>query len=482
MLKKINFLIFCIAVFCIMTEAFGAENNEIPEYIGSQACLGCHVETYGAWKSSNHARMVIPIINSTDLPLNIEQASIEIQEELRNAAFMVANSFFIARDPSSQHYKMLHVIYDEAANAYRFSNFSLDWSTQCAGCHTTNMNTPDLTWGEAGIGCEACHGPGRDHATNMGDKTKIMAGKDADICGQCHGGNDVQTGGNLMADGTKWVVGFRPGMQLSSVPGIQLTPVDPSKTPPDSNISANHLRNYNMWKASGHGNALSLIVNNERATADCYGCHSAEGFMAKQKNESLDISQKASFNSISCVACHNPHNNPNPDQLVMSSEKLCASCHTQGRMLQGTGARDVEDTRSVHSDLECVQCHMTEANHLMKVIRPDAPDLEASRPDSCTSCHKDSNKKAQAGFLQRMQSTFTKRMDNLQSDLQTIAAAVRTDPSMLDSELKPKFDSARMNLSLLQRDGSRGVHNFEYATKVMDKAQKDIESIKVATN
>jgi predicted CXXCH cytochrome family protein len=482
MVKRINFFIVCITSLCITTGKVIPEDAEIHEYIGSQACLGCHVEIYSAWKSSNHARMVIPIINSTDLPLNIEQASTEIQEELRNAAFMVANSFFIARDPSSQHYKLLNVIYDKTANAYRPSNFSLDWSTQCAGCHTTNMNTLDLTWGEAGIGCEACHGPGLDHATNMGDKTKIVAGKDADICGQCHGGNDVQTGGNLMADGTKWVVGYRPGMQLSSVPGIQLTPVDPSKTPPDSNINVNHLRNYNMWKASGHGNSLSLIVNNERVTADCYGCHSAEGFLAKQKDESLDISQKESFNSISCVACHNPHNNSNPGQLVMSSEKLCDSCHTQGRILQGTGASDVEDTRSFHSELECVQCHMTEANHLMKVIRPDAPDLAESRQDSCTFCHKDSNKKAQAGFLQGMQSKFTNRMDTLQSDLQTIAAAIKTNPSLLDSELKPKFNSARMNLSLLQRDGSQGVHNFEYATKVMDKAQKDIESIKAAMN
>lgn len=482
MVIRFHFLIVCIAALFFVAEGVAAQDAEIPEYIGSQACLGCHVDMYSAWKASNHANMVVRIINSTDLPLDIEQAPAEFQEELRKAEYMVANSFFIARDPASQHYKMLRVTYDRVSKTYRSSNLILDWSTQCAGCHTTNMNTPDLTWGEAGIGCEACHGPGRDHATNKGDKTRIVASMDADICGQCHAGHDVQTGGNLMADGTKWVVGFRPGMRLSSVPGIELTPVDPSKTPPDSNVSANHLRNYNMWKASGHGNSLSLIVNNERATADCYGCHSAEGFMAKQKGESLDLSRKASFHSISCVACHDPHNNSNPAQLVMDSQKLCASCHTQDRMLQGAGARDVENTRSYHSDLECVQCHMTEANHLMKVIRPDAPDLAENRPDSCTSCHKDSDKKSEAGFLQGIQNTFTKRMEALQTDLQTIAAAVKTNPSLLNSELKPKLDSARMNLSLLQRDGSRGVHNFEYATKVMDKAQKDIESIKAKIN
>jgi predicted CXXCH cytochrome family protein len=478
--RNVSLIIVFVATSIIAVGIISAGSAEIPEYVGSQACLGCHAEKFSAWKSSNHANMVVPIINTTSLPLDIAKAPPNLQTELQRAAYMVANSMFIARDPSSQHYKTLGVTYDKVAKVYRPSSFSLDWTTACAGCHTTNMNTANLTWGEAGIGCEACHGPGRDHAVNKGDKTKIVASQEAHICGQCHGGNDVQTGGNLMSNGTKWVVGFRPGMKLSIVPGIQLTLVDPAKTPPDSNVSVNHLRNYNMWQASRHGNALSRVINNERATADCYACHSGEGFIAKLQGKTLDLSKKGSFNSISCVACHNPHNSSNPHQLVMSPDRLCSSCHTQEATIKGTGAQGVEETKSFHSGLECVQCHMTEANHLFKVIRPDAPDLAEKRADSCTACHKDSNKKAQAAFLQNWQGTFTKRMDGLQSDLKTIGAAVKTNPALLTGDLKTKFDTARMNLSQLTRDGSKGAHNFEYATKVMDQAGKDLESIKAA--
>jgi hypothetical protein len=295
-----------------------AAEEPIPDYVGSRACLGCHPEKYSQWKPSNHATMVVPIINSTNLPLEISQAPAKLQPELRKAAYMVANSFFIARDPVTEHYKMLGVMYDKVGKTYRPSNFSLDWSTQCAGCHTTNMNTPKLTWGEPGIGCEACHGPGRNHATQKGDKTKIVTSKDADVCGQCHGGNDVKTGGKLMADGTKWVVGFRPGMKLSDLKGVQLTLVDPSKTPPDADVSANHLRNYNMWAVSPHSKALSLIADNARAAADCYGCHSAEGFAAKLQGKKVDVSQKGAFNTLTCVACHDPHDSENPRQLVMA--------------------------------------------------------------------------------------------------------------------------------------------------------------------
>ena len=220
-----NKLIVIFSVMAIISgialHATAADKKEIPEYIGSQACLPCHADKYVSWKSSNHAQMVVPIINSSNLPLDIASAPANLQAELRKAVYMVANSFFLERDPATQHYKLLGVSFDKVAKAYRPSGVNLDWSTSCAGCHTTNMNTPNLTWGEAGIGCEACHGPGRNHALNKGDISKIVASKDADICGQCHGGNDVQTGGKLMSDGTKWTVGFRPGMKLSSLPVIQ---------------------------------------------------------------------------------------------------------------------------------------------------------------------------------------------------------------------------------------------------------------------
>jgi predicted CXXCH cytochrome family protein len=452
----------------------------IPEYIGSQACLSCHPAKYSAWKPSNHATMVVEIINSTQLPLDIAEAPENLQSELKKATHIVARSFLMARDPETQHFKMLNVIYDPVAKAYRASNFGLDWSTQCAGCHTTNMNTLQNTWGEAGIGCEACHGPGRDHALGKGDKTKIIASREADICGQCHGGNDVQTGGKLMADGTKWVVGYKPGMKLSDVPGLQLTPVDPKKVPPDSNVTANHLRDYNMWAASGHSKALSAIIKNDKATADCYGCHSAEGFAAKLEGKTVDLANKQKFNTLSCVTCHEPHNSDNPRQLVLEPEKLCVSCHTQEATIKGRGAAGIEETKGVHSGISCIQCHMTESNHLMHVIRPDDPDLKEKRADSCTSCHKDSSKKNRAAALQEWQASFTKSMDALQSDLKAIAASLKTNPDLLTPDLKKTLDAARGNLSIISRDGSRGVHNNAFATKIMTQARKDLDVIKAS--
>jgi predicted CXXCH cytochrome family protein len=479
-LKRIAVVFVVAQVMLGCAAVWAGEKSEIPEYVGSQACLSCHTEKFRQWKPSNHAQMVVPIINSSDLPLDISKAPANLQSELRKATYMVANSMCLARDPVTEHYKTLGVSYDKIQKAYVSSGFSLDWSISCAGCHTTNMNTPKLTWSESGIGCEACHGPGRDHILGKGDTAKIVTSKDPDICGQCHGGNDVQTGGNLMSDGSKWIVGFRPGMKLAELKGVQLTPVDPAKAPPDSSVMVNHLRNYNMWAASPHSKALGLVAGNDRNPADCYGCHSADGFAARLQGKKVDPAKKAGFTTISCVACHDPHDSENSHQLIMPPEKLCNSCHTQEATLKGTSVKGIEETKSIHANVNCVQCHMTEANHLMKVIRPDAPDLAEKRADTCTSCHKNSTKKDRATRLQEWQSLFTKKMDALQADLKIIGSATKDTPDRLTAELKGKLNSARGNLSILTRDKSRGAHNFEYAMKVMDQTGTDLDAIKAA--
>jgi hypothetical protein len=125
-----------------------------------------------------------------------------------------------------------------------------------------------------------------------------------------------------------------------------------------------------------------------------------------------------------------------------------------------------------------VQCHMTEANHLMKVLRPDAPDLAEKRADSCTACHKDLSKKECAAKLQEWQASFTKKMEALQADLKLIGTEMKDKPELLNAEMKGRLNSARGNLSVLTRDKSRGAHNFEYAVKIMDQAGKDIDAVK----
>ena len=354
----------------------------------------------------------------------------------------------------------------------------------CAACHkdkfsswltskhasAANADAPQPAWNENGIECEACHGPGREHVSNGGDASKIVSSKNADICGQCHGSG--QSGG------TGWKLGYRPGMQLSEIKDLQLIPVDASKLPPEP--EEGRRLTYNMWLASGHSMALSRVVNSDAESDVCYGCHSADGFEAKRAGKTINMEQKGDFHTLTCVGCHDSHGSSHQSQLAMESEELCGSCHSNRAVLQGKGAKGIEDTRSFHSAIACVDCHMSEGNHLMKVLRPDDPELSESRMGTCTACHKDNNREARAEQLVDWHAWYDETMEPLEAKLKEVNALIKQNSDRMTDALRAKLDGVNGNLSIITRDGSRGAHNLDYALEIMALASDELDEIKAA--
>jgi predicted CXXCH cytochrome family protein len=240
-----------------------------------------------------------------------------------------------------------------------------------------------------------------------------------------------------------------------------------------------HADKQSMWEASGHSKAIGRMTSGA-ATADCYACHSTEGFAAKRQGGKVDIAKKDSFHTVSCLACHDPKNSKLAYKLVASPEDLCESCHRQRAMLKGEGAKGMDDVRNVHSAVTCVSCHMTEANHRMKVLRPDDPGITDKRIDTCTGCHKDGNRTARAKQLQEWQSDYKEKMDPLQTELKAVNAALKEKPDALNAELKEKLKNLTFNLSMLERDGAQAAHNHDYAMEIMSLAATDLKAVKAA--
>jgi len=241
-----------------------------------------------------------------------------------------------------------------------------------------------------------------------------------------------------------------------------------------------HAEKYKMWEKSGHSVANKIATGKAPVGADCLGCHTAEGFLAKLQGGTVDPADRASFRTLTCVVCHKPGSNANPKQLVLNSEKLCDECHTQIRVLHGKGATGVEDKKSFHSGVTCVSCHMPEATHEMKFIRPDDPELAEGRIDTCTRCHKDGSRQDRARQLTNWRARYKEAMDPIEADLAAISAATKGNPDLLNADLKTKLSTIRANLFILQQDASRGAHNLDYALEIMAKASKDINEIKTA--
>ena len=241
-----------------------------------------------------------------------------------------------------------------------------------------------------------------------------------------------------------------------------------------------HAEKYKMWEKSGHSRANKIATGKAPVGADCLGCHTTEGFAAKLKGETVDPADRANFHTISCNSCHKPGSSANPKQLVLNSEKLCDECHTQIRVLHGKGAAGVADTRSFHSGVACVACHMPDSTHEMTFIRPDDTGLSENRLDTCARCHKDNSRETRAKQLTSWRQSYKEAMDPIEADLAAISAATKEKPDFLNSELKAKLSTVRANLFILQQDASRGAHNLAFALEIMATASKDIKEIKAA--
>ncbi len=241
-----------------------------------------------------------------------------------------------------------------------------------------------------------------------------------------------------------------------------------------------HAEKQKMWEESGHGKAIGLVVIKRNGGTDCSSCHSAKNVEVKQDNAMAESANKEPFHKASCLACHSRQKSECEHRLVMEPEKLCTLCHSQRSVLLGEGAKGIEDIRNYHSGVPCVSCHMTEGNHRMKVLRPDDPGLTEKRLDTCTACHMDNNREARVRQIQEWQSTYEEEVTPVLADAKAMDAALKNNPSLLNAALKSKFDDLKANLSILEKDGSRGFHNLVFSLEVASLARADLKEIKAA--
>ncbi|MBN1568601.1 MAG: hypothetical protein JXA73_12205 [Acidobacteria bacterium] len=241
-----------------------------------------------------------------------------------------------------------------------------------------------------------------------------------------------------------------------------------------------HSEKHNMWEASNHGKAIRRTAQNNPAATECSGCHSAKRPEAGQQTAAVGGDRKDSVHKVSCLACHARQKTEYSRRVVVDPDKICESCHTQRSIFWGYGAKGIEDSRNFHSGVPCIGCHMTEGNHRMKVLRPDDPSLTEKRLDTCTACHKDNNREARVHQIQEWQSTYDENMAPLLADVKTIEEALKKNPGVLDASLKAKLEDVKANLTLLEKDGSRGFHNFVFSLEIASLAGGDLKEIKAA--
>ncbi len=240
------------------------------------------------------------------------------------------------------------------------------WNSSCAECHSTNLelnynletNSYKTTWSEISVGCQACHGPGRNHLKWAEQEDDQDQSKGLTV--------DYQT--------------------LNSNEQVET-------------CAPCHARRYAI---SPHDQADSPLLDDFMPELVHTGLYHADGQILDEVYVYGSFTQSKMYQQgVSCTDCHNPHTL----KLQRPGNDLCTACHQSNPPVQQFNTLTTKnyDTTAHHfhptdsTGAQCVNCHMPTTtymiidprrDHRLSIPRPDL-SVTLNTPNACNQCHTD---------------------------------------------------------------------------------------------
>ena len=293
------------------------------------------------------------------------------------------------------------------------------YERRCIGCHSVNpvvsydTNTGEwtATQTERNIGCEACHGPGSDHASSL-DPDDILnpateitdLDRQLEACGACHGRGASQTAtGPVGGEKTYGYPyndaqgAFRPGDVLADF----YTQTTSTKWP-DAKQSKSHHQQYIDMLSSSHGD---YDPSTPWIDLTCFTCHephdattNKHGVRDEMVEDDITIAVKDEDNTF-CLSCHATHGPFSQISVAMVADPTSANLDTITAVVE-THTRHSYDPATGVS--RCTSCHMAEvaksainydiSGHTWEAVGPEKTlnfQSSGGMPNSCAvSCHR----------------------------------------------------------------------------------------------
>ena len=386
-------------------------------YVGNEACTGCHSQAAADWQGSHHdlamqeatAQTVLGNFDNATfsygkvtsrfylkngqfwVDTDNEQGEIQsypvayvfgvypLQQLLLSTGAGRLQALSIAWDARSADeggQRWYHIYANQApilaGDPLHWTGPYHNWNTRCAECHSTNVKkhynaatrTFATQYDQIDVGCEACHGPGKQHvqAPTQGALDKLT-----------HAGFTM----SLAARGD-WY--FPEGAAIAK----RQSALD-ANTQID-NCGRCHARRSTL---GDYHYGANLLATHRLATLDANLYYPDGQILDEVYVYGSFIQSKMHQAGVVCSNCHNPHSN----KLHADGNAICAQCHKPA----------VYDSESHHRHAKastgamCVECHMPDRlymgvdwrrDHSMRIPRPDL-SLTTGSPNACNLCHQD---------------------------------------------------------------------------------------------
>ena len=221
----------------------------------------------------------------------------------------------------------------------------------------------------AGVGCEACHGPGKDHAESSGDMTLIRRlslltpTEASETCSSCHfrtehtfwagSQHDSRSVGCTSCHSVHAAAGdkqLKAANELGLCAQCHRTIVNKQYKFNHMPVREDKLSCSNCHNVHGAAN-VKLLKTGGSVSEACVSCH------AEKRGpflwEHFPVTE-------SCSTCHDPHGSNNDRMLIAKTPFLCQRCHVTSRhpptVYEGNTLLTSTNANKIYGR-SCVICH-----------------------------------------------------------------------------------------------------------------------------
>lgn len=270
--------------------------------------------------------------------------------------------------------RWFHLYPDEkiaAGDPLHWTGGFFNWNTRCAECHSTDVKKRydaakdrfDTHYEQVDVGCEACHGAGRQHA-------------------------ELARAGTLSPTQTGFAMSLKARGEWGWSEGADIA----TRSEP---LDANHqidacARCHARRGTLGEYHPGKPLLDTHRLAIIEEPLYWPDGQIRDEVYVyGSFIQSKMHQAGVTCSNCHNPHSN----QLLVEGNGVCAQCH-----LASTYDNPKHHRHQIASaGSTCVDCHMpsqrymgvdARRDHSMRIPRPDL-SMSTGAPNACNQCHTD---------------------------------------------------------------------------------------------
>ena len=392
------------------------------EYVGAQACAGCHEEQSRLWAGSHHDLAMQDATADTILgdfsggefsgslfthndvqtifsrrgdqfyietegadgqrdkfPVRYTFGVYPLQQYLVEMPDSNLQAFSVAWDSRPEPeggQRWFHLYGDERIDpndVLHWTRPSQNWATMCADCHSTGFEkTFDLetglfetSWEEIDVSCEACHGPGSRHVAWVASSRKT---------------NDP--GLRPVLDERRsisWVLNEQTGNSRRSEPRITSNEIN--------TCAPCHSRRARIAESPVPGDEF---LNGYLPALIQPPLYHVDGQIRDEVYVYGSFLQSRMHgHGVTCSDCHEPHSLT----LRAPGSDVCLQCHSAEKFSSAEHHLHQPESEGA----QCIGCHMPEATYMQVDPRRDhsfripRPDLSVAfgTPNACNSCHAD---------------------------------------------------------------------------------------------